>query len=336
MCIPKLNPIVFKMTTKSPDILLIDVNGLGYSAMYQPNLAKLQHNGQNTAALHGAMASIFSRLAEYPNALPLVVWDGRAAWRKELLPEYKENRSDTPEKVAIREAYRQQVPYIQLMLMYLGIPQIRSGSAEADDLAGVICRALCEEYLIEMVSRDTDWWQGLHDNVWWYSPLSKKAITLEDFMNPEVGTNDGHFLSTDEYLQCKALAGDTSDCIPGVPKVGLKTAAKYIRQYGTIEELWRRADAKEEKIKGTTLENLIKPETRELYARNLQLMDWRNGPAIDTATLAAFWLQPDILSFEKVCAEYGLSRVSSSAKKFSKLNSSWQKRWSAVVNALGI
>ena len=119
---------------KELDLLVFDMNGLGYAAMYQPSLAKLSHKGMPTAALHGAMASLFSKMAEFPTAMPHVLWDGRAAWRKALLPEYKANRSDTPEKVEIRESYRKQVPYIQQMLMQLGIPQVRSGDAEADDV----------------------------------------------------------------------------------------------------------------------------------------------------------------------------------------------------------
>lgn len=319
-----------------PDILLFDMNGLGYAAMYQPNLAKLQHNGTPTAALHGALASLFSRMAEFPNALPVVVWDGRARWRNELYPGYKENRSDTPEKVAIREAYRKQVPYIQLLLLHLGIPQLRSGSAEADDLAGAICRELGGDFKMELVSRDTDWWQGLTRKIWWYSPLSKKVITFEDFTNPEVGTNDGHFLTTDEYLKCKALAGDTSDCISGVEGVGLKTAAKFIRKYGSMAELWLRVDSGKESVKGSIMERLVTQETRDLYARNLQLMDWSRSPPLNTAEIAAFCLEPDYESFEQLATDFGLTRVISTAKKQSQQRAHWTKPWGRVVTALGI
>jgi hypothetical protein len=64
------------------DLLVFDMNALGYAAMYQPNLAKLKHRGMPTAALHGAMASLFSRMGEFPTAMPLVIWDGLANWRK--------------------------------------------------------------------------------------------------------------------------------------------------------------------------------------------------------------------------------------------------------------
>ena len=123
-----------------PDLLLIDVNGLGYAAMYQPNLAKLEHQGFSTAALHGALMSVFMRMGELPKATPLVIWDGRAQWRHDMYPGYKANRKDDESKKAIRDAYALQVPWIQLILNRLGIPQVRCASAEADDIAGVLSR----------------------------------------------------------------------------------------------------------------------------------------------------------------------------------------------------
>lgn len=323
--------------TDNLDLLVFDMNALGYAAMYQPNLAKLQHKGMPTAALHGAMASLFSRMAEFPTAMPLVIWDGHAAWRKELLPEYKSNRQDTPDKVEIRGQYRIQVPYIQQMLMQLGIPQIRAGNAEADDLGGVICRELGPEFFIEVVTRDTDWWLGLQEKVRWYSPLSKLTLTLADFTNPEVGTKEGYFRSTEEYLHCKALAGDSSDCIPGVDKVGLKTAAKHIRDYGTIEELWRRADANEIKVTGKILASLILPQTREMYARNLKLMDWNNAPPLDPSQIAAFFMEPDFADFETLAGDFGLTRIISTARKQADAHrGEWGGRWSKVLGALGV
>ena len=330
-------PDNFVDATDNLDLLVFDMNALGYAAMYQPNLAKLQHKGMPTAALHGAMASLFSRMAEFPLAMPLVIWDGRANWRKELFPDYKVHRSDMPEKVEIRERYRIQVPYIQQMLMQLGIAQVRSGDAEADDIGGVICRELGDELDIEAVTRDTDWWQGLRERVRWYSPLSKLTLTLADFTNPEVGTKEGYFQSTQEYVYCKALAGDDSDDIPGVDKVGLKTAAKFIREHGSIEELWRRVDEKEVAVKGKIMESLVTQETRAIYARNLQLMDWKMAPPLDPSQIAAFFMEPDFSDFEMLAGDFGLTRIISTARKQADAHrGEWGGRWSKVLNALGI
>lgn len=318
----------------SPDLLLVDINGLGYAAMYQPNLARLSHKGMPTAALHGALVSLFSRMAEYPQAVPVVVWDGHARWRKEFYPEYKSNRSDTPEKLEIRANYAKQVPYLQLMLMQLGIPQIRAPYAEADDIAGVICRNMAPCRQIQQVTRDTDWWQGLASNITWYSPLSKREITLEELANPENGLSDGYFLSPEEYIHCKALAGDSSDCIAGVEKVGLKTAAKHLRQFGSMQALWERYDAGE-RFKGATLEKLVSPETRELYARNLRLMDWRLAPELDTSELAAFFLEPDFADFSATAEDFGLTRMAMQAQKHLPYREDWAPVWKEVLKTLG-
>jgi 5'-3' exonuclease len=168
------------------------------------------------------------------------------------------------------------------------------------------------------------------------SPLSKTTVTLADFTNPEIGTSDG-FLSTDEYIFCKALAGDTSDCIPGVAKVGLKTAAKWIRQYGSIAELWRRVDANEVPVKGTIMQSLVSGTTRELYALNLKLIDWRNAPAIESADISAFFMPPDFGDFEALAGEFGLTRIISSARKQANAHrDEWEKHWPVILNALSI
>lgn len=323
--------------SNDPDVLLIDINGLGYAAMYQPNLARLSFNGHSTAALHGAITSVLSRMNEFPNAVPVVLWDGHAKWRRDLFAGYKSNRSDNADKIAIRDAYNLQVPVIQKMLMQMGIPQVRSPSAEADDLAGVVVRELNRRWRIQMVTRDTDWWQALDERTSWYSPLSKNDMTLEMFSDPNVGVgSDGYFLNTQEYLMCKALAGDSSDTIPGVDGIGLKTAAKYIRQYdGSIENLWQRFDAGE-KIKGAKLEALVTPQTREIYARNLVLMDWKQAPELDTSTLSAAWLSPDLGLLEEIADDFGLTKVVASARKVGDRRAAWGPAWFDVCQALGI
>ena len=320
----------------TPNLLLIDVNALGYAAMHQPALARLSHNGEPTAALHGALMSVFSRVAECPDAAPIALWDGHARWRKELFPGYKSNRSDKPEKVKIREAYIKQTPVIEELLAALGIPQIRSESAEADDLAGAICRSIGPEWAIQLVTRDTDWWQALNERVSWYSPLTKACLTHDAFIDPERGSSEGHFLSTQEYIDCKALAGDTSDTIPGLDKIGLKTAAKIFREHGTLAQIISRAE-KGEKFTGVAMQKLLGPGVKEMYERNLRLMDWKLAPPIDPSSLRAQFAPADLPAFESLAERFGLSRVAVSARKldFGARQALWQPAWNATLAALG-
>lgn len=318
------------------DIQLIDINGFGYAAMYQPNLAKLAFNGVPTGGIHGAVASLLSALSQRPGAVPVVLWDGHARWRKELYPDYKGNRKGDPEKDAIREAYERQVPHIQMFLGLLGVPQVRCGSAEADDLAGVVCRELDPSWGVELVTRDTDWWQALREGVVWFSPMTKQRIGLADLADPDNGLPDGHFISPREYICAKALAGDTSDNIVGIEKVGLKTAVKLMREAGgTIEQFWAAADAGAA-VKGVVAQRVASEESRQLYARNLRLMDWALAPALDTAQLALTAGEPDWASVEEFAADFGLSRVLSQAKSVlgAREGQSWRPALTAVDRAL--
>jgi len=135
------------------DILLIDANAIGYASMYQPALSKLSFGGQSTAALHGVPNTLAKVMRQHPEATPVLLWDGKADWRHALLPEYKANRSDTPEKQEIRQAYRQQVPILQQILTQAGMPQVRNAHAEADDLAGYLARHLSGEHAILLGGR---------------------------------------------------------------------------------------------------------------------------------------------------------------------------------------
>ena len=322
------------LADQSVDILLIDANSLGYSAMYQPALSRLEHNGMPTAALHGMMASMFARMNAFPSALPVVLWDGHAGWRHQVLPDYKSNRNSTPEKIEIRAQYRKQVPYLQQLLLQIGIPQIRHPELEADDLAGIICAGIEPSLRVEMVTKDTDWWQALRPGVRWFSPLNKATITLETLADP-VAMKGEHYLSTDEYLQCKALAGDTSDCIPGIEKVGMKTAAKIIREYGGMDAFWARIDAGMT-VKGVVIERLATEISRKTYRRNLTLMDWRAAPDFDRSNLAAWHMEPDMDEFVHTCDNFKLTKVLSSARNLGKRTASCSKSWAEVLLVLEI
>ena len=318
----------------SPDILLIDINGLGYATMYQPNLSRLAHKGFLTGGIHGALASVFMRMTEMPESTPVVIWDGHTPWRKELDPDYKSNRSDDPGKVAIRNSYALQVPYIQLILNCLGIPQVRCASAEADDVAGVICREIDPSWTIELNSKDGDWWQALNRHISWYSPASRQHVTLASFADPATGLKDGHFLTPWEFLQAKALAGDTSDAIRGIEGVGLKTAAKIMRDNGgDIDTFWSRMDAGG-KPKGAKELRVAQQDSRDIYQRNIVLMDWRLAPEMDTADLAITSGQPRWDEVQALTEQFGLSRTLTKARSVIGNGRRWGHALHAVEAAL--
>jgi 5'-3' exonuclease len=292
-----------------PDIILHDVNALGYAAMYAPGISALNHNGFSTAALHGALSSILALLKERPGAVPFVLWDARAQWRYEACPEYKSGRNDKPEKIAIKEAYKAQAPYIRLLLSACGIPQVTCADAEADDLAGRICRNMDPSWKIELHTSDTDWWQALDEHVVWCSSSTKNRVSLKTLSDPENDLEEGYFTTPQEYISAKALAGDKSDNIPGIEKVGLRTASKIIREFGGIEAFWSGVDAGTIKPNGSIQKRVASQESRDLYQRNLYIMDWTMAPEPDLASMAVTAYDPDPDEVVSIAETFGLKKI---------------------------
>lgn len=317
-----------------PDLLLIDANSIGYAAMYQPNLAKLSSNGFSTSALHGLPASVFKVMGLYPQAVPLVLWDGRAQWRYDIYPDYKSEREATPEKIEIRRMYREQVPYLRQMLFDLGFPQVSHPETEADDIAGVITRNLPytqEDLKVLLVTTDSDWVQALSPNVRFFYTRDESVTDLERLASPEF--KDGPFDSTEQYLSAKCMAGDDSDTITGVAGVGLKTAAKFLREHGSFEALWDKADAGQS-FKGVKLLSIIAPQARDLYRRNRRLMDW--SLAQMPHDLSVSMPAPSIRHALALAEQFELRRLADRMKSFSVDRDRWGKVCRLVEASLAV
>ncbi|MBN6741416.1 DNA polymerase I [Acidithiobacillus sp. MC6.1] len=312
------------------NLLLIDGNNIGFAAMYQPALSRLAHNGNPTGGILGLAQSVMRLSALFPDAVPVVLWDGRAAWRRELCPEYKANRQDTPEKIEVAEKWRQQEPLARTLLLHLGVIQARAADAEADDLAGRFCRSLeaedCPVGHITLASNDRDWWQALGPLVDWFSPITDTHVTLDDLSTTKV--KDGPFESPAEYLLAKAMAGDDSDNIPGVPGVGLKTAVKLLRTYGGLDGIRSAVQSGVAKDKKST----AIAEHHETILRNLRIMDWRQAPDLDVHQFGVLRETFDAGDALPWCNELGLGKLADRLKddgEWARLAGKW-----AVSNAM--
>lgn len=315
------------------DILAVDINGMGYAAMYQPSLANLKHKGFQTSGMHGGMTSLLSHMALRPGAVPFVLWDNRAEWRYELYPEYKGTRSSTEEKIAIKESYKRQTPYIFELLMAMGIPQVSCGGREADDLCGQIVREIDPAWKMELVAKDTDWWQGISESNVWFSTGTKVSIDLAALTDPMTDRKEGHFVSTQEYLQAKALAGDASDNIPGIEKVGILTAVKIMRKHGgTIHSYWDAVDSGSYKPKGVVENRMVEQASRDTYARNIKLMDWSLAPEADLAKMSLIAGKPDWALAQAIADEFGMKKVLAHARE---VLAPWEESgWGDAVTAV--
>lgn len=262
------------------DILLIDGNSLGYT-QFHTGMPTVLPSGLQTQAIDGFIRAISFNLYERPNLLPVVLWDGRADWRYQILPEYKSNRNKTPQQRADREAYAAQVQYIQKLLKHLGVIQIKPPGAEADDIAFQICRILSKtNHHVELLSTDTDWWQFIAANIEWQGCRKLSPhVTLDNFQEKS------GYESPATFIQGKALKGDGADEIDGVVGVGEKTAQQTMRQFHTKDAFYQAVAEGQVDLTTKRMKNLVTEESSRLWDRNLLLMDLSKAPRISIADL---------------------------------------------------
>ena len=207
------------------DLVLIDGSSYLYRAYHA--LPKLSNSaGEPTGALHGVLTMINKLVREQPAGHIAVVFDAPGkTFRDEMYAEYKANRPPMPDDL------RDQVEPLIEAVRAMGLPLLRVEGVEADDVIGTLCRRSAERGLNVLVSTvDKDMAQLVSDKV-----------TLVNTMTGQVLDRDGVKKKFDVFpeqiIDYLALVGDSSDNIPGVPKVGAKTAAKWLNQYPTADDI---------------------------------------------------------------------------------------------------
>lgn len=246
--------------------LIIDGNSIGYASHYA---TKLTAGELETQAIFGFIRTMRELKLIYPNYTPIVLWDGKAQWRYELCPSYKSNRKDDPKKLRIREAYVAQRPYIARALNALGIRQLTVKTHEADDMAGHLVTQLSKnpDNKIQLITGDGDWLQLVRSNVSWRDMRDDaKQVDAKNFYD-KTGFKTPYL-----FLQGKCLQGDSSDVIPGVARIGEKTAPLFLAEFGSVSEFWKAVDNGTFKPKKAIHTNLASPKCRAEYARNLKMM----------------------------------------------------------------
>lgn len=217
-------------------IVLIDGHSILNRAFYGvPDLTNSE--GLHTNAVYGFLNIMFKILDEEKPEYLTVTFDVHApTFRHEMYADYKGTRKPMAEEL------RQQVPVIKEVLQAMNIEIIEKAGLEADDLLGTISR-MCEEkgMDVSIISGDRDTLQLATEHVKIRIPKTKQGRTeVEDYLAADVKERYG--VTPKEFIDVKALMGDTSDNIPGVPGVGEKTATKIIRDYQTIENAYEHAD----------------------------------------------------------------------------------------------
>ena len=220
----------------SSKIVLIDGHSILNRAFYGlPDLTNAE--GLHTNAIYGFLTIMFKLLEEEKPEYLTVAFDVHApTFRHKMYAEYKGTRKPMADEL------RQQVPVIKEVLHAMGVKTIECTGLEADDLIGTLSNR-CENEGMEVtvISGDRDLLQLATEHVKIRIPKTKQGKTeIEDYYAKDV--EERYQVTPKEFIDLKALMGDTADNIPGVPSIGEKTATKIITQYHSIEEAHEHVD----------------------------------------------------------------------------------------------
>lgn len=239
----------------SKKLVLIDGHSILNRAFYGvPDLSNA--SGLHTNAVYGFLNILFKLLEEEKPDFLAVAFDVKApTFRHEMFKEYKGTRKPMPEEL------REQVPVMKEVLKAMGICIMEQAGLEADDILGTLAKKAEKEGIaVSLVSGDRDLLQIATKNIKIRIPKTKGAKTeIEDYYEDDVLAK--YQVTPAQFIELKALMGDTADNIPGVPKVGEKTATSLIVEYGSLEQIYAHVD------------EISKNSIRESLKENKELAD---------------------------------------------------------------
>lgn len=234
-------------------LLLVDGSSYLYRAFHaMPDLRNRQN--EPTGAIQGVLNMLRRLHKEYPADYSACIFDAKGkTFRDDIYPEYKANRASMPDDL------RAQVEPLHETIKAMGWPLIVENGVEADDVIGALAKQAEREGMRVIISTgDKDIAQLVNENVTIVNTMSNEVLDI-------AGVTNKFGLPPERIVDYLILIGDTSDNVPGVEKVGPKTAVKWLTQYGTLENIVANADS----ITGVVGENLRKalpwlPTAREL------------------------------------------------------------------------
>lgn len=251
------------------DSKLVLVDGSSYLYRAYHALPKLTSSrGEPTGAVHGVLSMIQKLGREHETEHFAVVFDAPGkTFRDEMFEAYKANRPPMPDDL------RAQIEPLLEAVAAMGLPLLRIKGVEADDVIGTLCKQGKDAGMKVLVSTgDKDMAQ-----------LVDSDVTLVNTMTGSVLDRDGVKKKFDVYpeqiIDYLALVGDSSDNIPGVPKVGAKTAAKWLNQYGSVDEIISNANEIGGKVGESLRDNLEQLKLSRELATIRQAVDLPQGPA---------------------------------------------------------
>lgn len=261
-------------------LLLVDGNSVAFRAFFalHNSLERFKNrNGLHTNAIY-AFHNMFENVMqkEQPTHV-LVAFDaGKTTFRTEMYAEYKGGRSKTPGE------FKEQMPYIRELLTGLGVKYYELPNYEADDIIGTLAEKVDKEtFDVVVLSGDRDLTQLASKEI--KVDITVKGVSDIESYTPEHVAEKYDGLTPKQIIDMKGLAGDASDNIPGVTKIGEKTAIKLLNQYGSVEGIYEHIDEmKQSKMK----ENLINDKEQAFLSKKLATIDTDAPVEVDIESLA--------------------------------------------------
>ena len=305
-------------------IFVIDGSSYLYRAFHaMPPLST--SSGKPTGAVKGVTNMLMNLKKDSEGSPIIVVFDAKGkTFRNDIYSEYKANRPPMPDEL------REQLVPVKSICRSIGFPLIEIEGVEADDVIATISRmAKNAKFKCVISSLDKDLMQLVED------PHTTMMDTMKHKIFNEEGVFEKFGVKPTQIRDMLALVGDTSDNIPGVPKVGQKTAAKWLKEYGDLESIKKNADL----IKGVVGENL-RNSINDLD-RNIELVTLKEDVDLNLKFEDLLVFSPDEQELDKIFAELEFKGADKSkAKEAPKKDSNYEtvldekglKSWIEKIN----
>lgn len=300
------------MENNKKRLIIIDSNSLIYRAYYALPLFE-NKNKEIVGAIYGFLLAFFKMIKDFQPDFVVATFDLPApTFRHKKYKEYKAGRPPTP-----KEIYRQ-IPKIREILKIFNVPILEKEGFEADDVIGTIVNLVSngqsrKEIETIILSSDSDVFQLVNDQTKVYA--LKKGIKNIVLYDKELVKEKFEGLLPEQLLDFKALTGDPSDNIPGVPGIGRKIATKLIKEFGTIESLYQKIENTEYKMQPSLKAKLV--ENKEKAFLSKMLIRIKIDTPIDFSLRESVWGNYNKEEVIKILEKFGFHSL---VKKFLLLN----------------
>ncbi len=248
-------------------LLLIDGNSVAFRAFFalHNSLSRFKNNnGLHTNAIYAFHTMFDNVMTKEKPTHVLVAFDaGKTTFRHEWYDAYKGGRSKTPGE------FKEQMPYIRELINALGVTYYELDNYEADDIIGTLAHQVDKSLFdVVILTGDRDLTQLATEDI--KVDITVKGVSEIDSYTPAFIAEKYDGLTPNQIIDMKGLAGDASDNIPGVTKIGEKTAIKLLKEFGSVEGIYEQIDTlKPSKMK----ENLINDKEQAFLSKKLATIE---------------------------------------------------------------